>query len=100
MQRNDRSKSQVPANLLSSLRSGLAGLTVFAVLLLPRVSQACSVCSAGNEDENRLAFILTTAFLTFMPLTMVGALVLWLKQRVLSLEVAHEEARALETPAR
>ena len=89
-----RSKRRVSADLRGSLHRGLAGLTLFAILLLPRVGQACAVCTSGNEDENRLAFILTTAFLTFLPLTMIGAFILWLRRRILVLEASHEEARS------
>ena len=62
-------------------------LSAVAVLVVwsPELSQACSVCSAGREDENRLAFILTTAFLTFLPLSMIGGCVWYLRGRYLQL---------------
>ena len=55
---------------------GYVVLSVGLVLLaVPRVSEACAVCMGGREDESRLAFILTTAFLTFLPLLMIGGAV-------------------------
>lgn len=66
-----------------------------AMMALPRVSQACAVCMGGRGDENRLAFILTTALLSFLPLTMVGAAVWLFARRALARE--QEDAAALET---
>lgn len=40
---------------------------------------ACAVCFSG-EDANRIAYIATTGFLTFLPLTMVG-FGLWMGRR-------------------
>jgi hypothetical protein len=58
-------------------------IAAFAVLLAwaPRAGRACSVCSPGTEDANRLAFLLTTALLSFLPLIMVAAFVYWLRRR-------------------
>ena len=69
-------------------------LSAVAVLVVwsPEISQACSVCSAGREDENRLAFILTTAFLTFLPLGMIGGFVWYLRRRHLQLEAEAERS--------
>ncbi len=47
------------------------------VLALPVNAWACSVCFSGT-DENRLAFILTTAFMSFMPFFLVGGVVYWI----------------------
>jgi hypothetical protein len=73
-------------------------LSAVAVLVVwsPELSQACSVCSAGREDENRLAFILTTAFLTFLPLSMIGGFVWYLRRRYLQLELELELEPELE----
>jgi hypothetical protein len=82
------------ADLVGWLSGHLGALALSLILLAPRVSEACAVCTSGNEDENRMAFILTTAFLTFLPLTMIGAFILWLRRRILVLEASHEEARS------
>ncbi len=65
----------------------------FVIVASPRISEACAVCSSGKEDENRLAFILTTAFLTVLPLSIIAALVWWLKGRFSEQERLHECAR-------
>jgi hypothetical protein len=52
-----------------------------AVLVLPDVAHACPVCF-DSSDENRQAFLATTAFLTLLPLGMVGGVGLWIRKRV------------------
>ena len=47
--------------------------------LVALIPIACAVCFSG-EDANRIAYIATTGFLTFLPLTMVG-LGLWMGRR-------------------
>jgi hypothetical protein len=54
----------------------------------PQVASACAVCSAGREDESRLAFILMTALMTFLPMAIVGGFVWWLRTRAKQLEAA------------
>jgi hypothetical protein len=39
------------------------------------------VCSGSDAEEVRSAFILTTAFLTFFPLLMIGGVLYWLHRR-------------------
>lgn len=60
------------------LRIAIASLLVW---LVPRISAACSVCY-GGEEETRTAFILTTVFLSVLPLAMIGSLVWWLWRAV------------------
>ena len=64
----------------------LSGVALLVLVGLPRLAQACSVCSAGREDENRLAFLVTTVFLSSLPLAMIGGTLWWLRRRVLQLE--------------
>ena len=56
-------------------------VTLLAVAALPDAAHACAVCFDAS-DENRQAFLLTTAFLTLLPLGMVGGAGLWLRRRV------------------
>ena len=60
---------------------------VALLVLAPRAVHACAVCFGGQEGDTRTAFILTTAFLTFAPLLMIGATVWWLRRRFRQLEV-------------
>jgi hypothetical protein len=52
----------------------LRALRVLALLILlsPSVAQACAVCFSGRSDEQREAFLITTGFLTFLPLILLG----------------------------
>ncbi|MBW2272974.1 MAG: hypothetical protein JRG96_06865 [Deltaproteobacteria bacterium] len=60
------------------------------LVLLPAISQACSVCMGGAEEEVRKAFIVTTAFLSACPLLMVGALVWWLRRTLKAAAAAND----------
>ena len=63
-------------------RIGIVAVTVIAaVALFPGTAHACAVCFSASE-ENRQAFILTTAFLTFLPLGMIAGAGVWLRHRV------------------
>ncbi len=63
------------------MRRGWAVLAAIAlVLVLPDVAHACPVCF-DSRDENRMAFLATTAFLSLLPLGMVAGAGLWLRKR-------------------
>ena len=56
-------------------------VVVLAVLaLLPHMAHACAVCFDAR-DENRQAFLATTAFLSLLPLGMVAGTGLWMRKR-------------------
>ena len=67
----------------------LAPLIVGRRVLVPRLATACSVCSAGRDEENRIAFIITTAFMTLLPLLLIGGLAFWLWGRFRALDEQH-----------
>lgn len=77
---------------LSTLASGIVGLLVLAA---PRVGLACAVCSAGRDDESNTAFLISTVFLSVLPLAGLGTLVFVLWRRIQRLE-AEAPARADE----
>jgi hypothetical protein len=87
---------------MSSIKKWLSGLGVLWVLVMntPQAAWACAVCSAGREDDSRMAFILMTAFMTFLPLTIVGSFVWWLRARARALEVAEPATVSAAEPAR
>ncbi len=68
------------------MRNAYAGALVALLVLAPRIAPACSVCMAGRDDETRTAFLLTTLFLTVLPLALIGGLVWWLTRRARTLE--------------
>jgi len=61
----------------------IVALTLVAVL--PEVAHACPVCF-DPRDENRFAFLATTAFLSILPLSLIGLGVSVLKRRARELE--------------
>lgn len=68
------------------LRSALLAALVVAVMAaLPEAAFACPVCFDSNE-ENRIAFLATTAFLTLLPLGLVGGIGAWLRKRARDIE--------------
>lgn len=75
--------------------AGWVGLLIVAglvVLALPGLATACPVCSPG-DDESRAAFMMTTAFLTALPLTVVGGGLGFLRWRYLQLRRGVKLAR-------
>jgi hypothetical protein len=81
------------------------GLIVLGALLLlavaPDVAHACPVCFDAS-DENREAFLATTAFLSLLPLGMVGGVGLWIRNRVRGIdedEVSAQRVDDVETDA-
>ncbi len=55
-------------------------IVTVAYLAIPQAAHACAVCFDAN-GEVRMAFIITTIFLTFLPLSMVGGVALWMRKR-------------------
>jgi len=67
-------------------------LAVMALLAVwPEAVSACPVCFDAS-DENRQAFLATTAFLSLLPLGMVSGAGLWIRKRVLEVESEELEA--------
>ncbi len=58
----------------------LLGVAVVALAVFPEGVAACPVCF-DSSDENRMAFIATTAFLSLLPLGMVAGAGLWLRKK-------------------
>lgn len=48
-------------------------------LLLPRAALACAVCGFG-EDQSRIAYIATTAFLSALPIALLVGLLIFLRR--------------------
>ncbi len=86
---------------------GIAGALAAAIVLSPRVLLACAVCTSGRDDESNAAFLVSTIFLSLLPLGALGTLVYVLWRRFQKLEqandgagVAREGARAQVSPLR
>ncbi len=75
-----------------TVRPVLLWSAVLLTFLLADVALSCPVCGFG-QDKARWAFITTTGILTFFPLTMIGGILVWLRQR--SRRAGHEETEIL-----
>jgi hypothetical protein len=61
-------------------RPWIVPLALLLLVALPDAAHACPVCFDPRE-ENRVAFLATTIFMSVVPLGMVGGLGLWLRRR-------------------
>jgi hypothetical protein len=75
----------------------LVALAIAALVLAPRAALACSVCTAGREDEAQAAFLGTTALLSVLPLALIGGFVWWIRRRSRELAQAPPRSRDLAT---
>ena len=81
--RRGRPKSKLVSSWNRAWRVGLPFLTI---VLVPKLAHACAVCFSGRSDETRQAFIGTTAFMTFLPLILIGGLTWFLRRRFLAMQ--------------
>lgn len=72
-------------------------LAVALVALLPDVAHACPVCFDPRE-ENRVAFLATTVFMSLVPLGMVGGMGMWLRKRARELKGLPPETQDPSSP--
>ena len=75
--------SQRPLNAVSAFLAFCLG---WILVSAPRVALACAVCSAGRDDESNTAFLISTIFLSVLPLAALGTLVFVLWKRIQKLE--------------
>ena len=81
------------------MKNARAGALVALLLLAPRIALACPVCMGGRDDATRAAFLLTTLFLSVLPLALIGGVVWWLTRRARSLEQQRSAAGAGASPS-
>jgi heme/copper-type cytochrome/quinol oxidase subunit 2 len=65
-----------------------------AWIAAPGLAAACSVCTAGRDEENQLAFLLSTIFMSVLPLLVIGTIVFVLWRRFRQAERANAVALA------
>lgn len=86
-----RPASVVRAGWGVARRGPVVALAVLILLAsLPDVASACPVCF-DSSDENRMAFLGTTVFLSLLPLGMVAGAGLWIRKRFRELDTAAED---------
>lgn len=79
--------------LLPGRLSVLVSVAVAAlVVALPKLALACAVCTSGREDESNTAFLISTIFLSLLPLAGLGTLVFVLWRRIRALEAQRGDA--------
>ena len=60
----------------------LAAAPATLLALAPELARACAVCGAGADpDQSRIAYLVTTAVLSALPLAMFGGILLWLRRQ-------------------
>ena len=72
--------------MMKNLTFGFAVLVGWLVIHTPTIAEACAVCSAGKDEENAAAFLMSTLFMSVMPLAAIGTLVYVLYKRIQKLE--------------
>ena len=88
-----------PMNPTSRRLTGLAAACfAWLVVLSPSIASACSVCTAGRDEENAAAFLITTIFMSVLPLLALGTFVyvLWRRFQKLEAETAQHRTRQEE----
>ena len=79
---------------MTTVRNASAVLLCVAVAAAPRLALACSVCTAARDDKAQTAFMLTTIFLSLLPLCMFAGFGFWAWHRYSSQKHAALAARA------
>ena len=55
---------------------------LLALVALPELASACAVCGAAVEDDqSRVAYLVTSAVLSVLPLALLGGFLLWLRRQ-------------------
>lgn len=54
-----------------------AALLAAVLTSLPAIAAACPTCGVGN-GRNKMAYFLTTIFLSLLPLAFIGGVMLWI----------------------
>jgi hypothetical protein len=62
--------------------SRAAAILAPLLALVPELAHACAVCGAAvDDDQSRIAYLVTTGVLSVLPLALFGGFVLWLRHR-------------------
>ena len=57
-------------------------LLVTVLALAPELAHACAVCGAAvDDDQSRVAYLITSAVLSVLPLALLGGFLLWLRAK-------------------
>ena len=70
----------------------MSSLLAWVIVQIPGAAEACAVCSAGRDEENAAAFLISTIFMSLLPLIAIGSIVYGLWRRIQKFE-SEKEAR-------
>ena len=73
----------------------LLAAAALVALVLPDAVAACPVCFDAR-DENRQAFLATTAFMSLLPLGMVAGAGLWIRKRTRAMDQAESTPETVD----
>jgi hypothetical protein len=71
----------------------LGALIAFAAWSVPAWALACPVCFSAKDEANRVAFFVSTMFMTALPLVLLGAFIAWVARRARALEAEERAER-------
>jgi hypothetical protein len=77
--------------------SKIVWLAAALAIAAPLDASACPSCLAAQDSDVQAAFLAATAFMTFLPLGLIGGLVYWLRRRLRQLD-AEEAAGVIRLP--
>lgn len=69
----------------------MAALGVALAMSVSQSALACSVCFSAKNEENQIAYLATTGFLTFLPLFFAAGVMLWIRRRAQEADAEHGE---------
>jgi len=75
-----------------------AALLAAVLTALPAIAAACPTCGVGN-GRNKMAFFVTTIFLSLLPLGIIGAGLFWLARKGRSFIASEFRESDEEAPA-
>ena len=84
--------------ITAAMTTVIAPLVALGVLASPALARACAVCTAGRDEENAFAFLVTTVFMSIMPLAALGTLIFVLYRRIQKLEADREATESQASP--
>ena len=56
------------------------------VVAMPDLAEACPVCNSAKNEASRIAFLVTTAFLSLLPLGLVAGVLFWIRSSIRTAE--------------
>jgi hypothetical protein len=81
--------------MTTNVKAALFGLALVA--LAPLDASACPLCIAAQDKGVQIAYMVASAFMTVLPLALIGGLIFWLRRRAQQLAF-EEQAGVLRLP--